>query len=72
MQALGLLHSRTNLSPFTKDFRGESQLNEPLAYFSLVRHSGIKNCMHHWVLQLNYMLATTVGFFATKRDIILI
>ena len=33
-QALGFLHSRTNLSPFTKDFRGEVQLNEYLTYFS--------------------------------------
>ena len=33
-QALGILHSRTNLSPFTKDFRGEDQLNEYLSYFS--------------------------------------
>ena len=32
-QALGFLHSRTNLSPFTKDFRGEGQLNEYLTYF---------------------------------------
>ena len=32
-QALGLLHSRTNLSPFTKDFRGESQQNEHLGKF---------------------------------------
>ena len=31
--ALGLLHSRTNLSPFTKDFRGESQHNEHLGVF---------------------------------------
>ena len=33
-QALGFLHSRTNLSPFTKDFRGEGQINEYLTYFS--------------------------------------
>ena len=25
---LGFLHSRTNLSPFTKDFRGEDQFDE--------------------------------------------
>ena len=34
--ALGFLHSRTNLSPFTKDFRGEGQLNECLGDFSQV------------------------------------
>ena len=33
-QALGFLHSRTNLSPFTKDFRGAGQLIEYLTYFS--------------------------------------
>ena len=38
-QALGFLHSHTNLSPFTKDFRGEGQLNEYLTYF-LQRPSG--------------------------------
>ena len=38
-QALGFLHSGTNLSPFTKDFRGEGQLNEYLTYFSQL-HSG--------------------------------
>ena len=32
-QALGFLHSRTNLSPFTKDFGGEGQLNEYFTYF---------------------------------------
>ena len=31
--ALGFLHSRTNLSPFTKDFRGGDQLDEYLAIF---------------------------------------
>ena len=31
--ALGFLHSRTNLSPFTKDFRGEDQYDEYLAIF---------------------------------------
>ena len=34
-QALGFLHSRTNLSPFTKDFRGEGQLDEYSLDFSL-------------------------------------
>ena len=28
ISALGFLHSRTNLSPFTKDFRGEDQFDE--------------------------------------------
>ena len=28
ISALGFLHSRTNLSPFTKDFRGGDQLDE--------------------------------------------
>ena len=31
--ALGFLHSRTNLSPFTKDFRGGDQLDEYLTIF---------------------------------------
>ena len=31
--ALGFLHSRTNLSPFTKDFRGEAQHDEYLTIF---------------------------------------
>ena len=39
-QALGLLHSRTNLSPFTKDFRGESQQNEHLGIFFFALPSG--------------------------------
>ena len=30
---LGFLHSRTNLSPFTKDFRGEDQYDEYLTIF---------------------------------------
>ena len=32
-QALGFLHTRTNLSPFTKDFRGEDQYDEYLTIF---------------------------------------
>ena len=32
--ALGFLHTRTNLSPFTKDFRGEGQLNDYIRDFS--------------------------------------
>ena len=32
--ALGFLHSRTNLLPFTKDFRGAGQLNVYLTYFT--------------------------------------
>ena len=31
--ALGFLHSRTNLSPFTKDFRGGDQFDEYLTIF---------------------------------------
>ena len=31
--ALGFLHSRTNLSPFTKDFRGGDHLDEYLTIF---------------------------------------
>ena len=31
---LGFLHSRTNLSPFTKDFRGEGHCYECITYFS--------------------------------------
>ena len=34
--ALGFLHTRTNLSPFTKDFRGEGQLDEYIGDFSRV------------------------------------
>ena len=34
--ALGFLHTRRNLSPFTKDFRGESQLDEYLGNFCRV------------------------------------
>ena len=34
--ALGFLHTRTNLSPFTKDFRGEGQLDEYISDFSRV------------------------------------
>ena len=34
--ALGFLHTRTNLSPFTKDFRGEGQLDEYIGDFSQV------------------------------------
>ena len=34
--ALGFLHTRTNLSPFTKDFRGEGQLDEYIGNFSQV------------------------------------
>ena len=34
--ALGFLHTRTNLSPFTKDFHGEGQLDEYLGNFSQV------------------------------------
>ena len=30
---LGFLHSRTNLSPFTKDFRGGDHLDEYLTIF---------------------------------------
>ena len=33
ISALGFLHSRTNLSPFTKDFRGGDQLDEYLGIF---------------------------------------
>ena len=33
ISALGFLHSRTNLSPFTKDFRGGDQLDEYLTIF---------------------------------------
>ena len=36
----GFLHSRTNLSPFTKDFRGEGQIDEYLTYFSLPPSGG--------------------------------
>ena len=32
--ALGFLHTRTNLSPFAKDFRGEGQLDEYIDDFS--------------------------------------
>ena len=32
--ALGFLHTRTNLSPFTKDFRGEGELEEYICDFS--------------------------------------
>ena len=34
--ALGFLHTRTNLSPFTKDLRGEGQLDEYIGDFSRV------------------------------------
>ena len=33
MLTLGFLHSRTNLSPFTKDFRGEDHYDEYLTIF---------------------------------------
>ena len=32
--ALGFLHTCTNISPFTKDFCGESQLDEYIGEFS--------------------------------------
>ena len=35
-KALGFLHTRTNLSPFTKDFCGEAQLDEYIGDFSRV------------------------------------
>ena len=31
--ALGFLHKHTNISPFTKDFRGEGQLDEYIGDF---------------------------------------
>ena len=31
---MGFLHTHTNLSPFTKDFRGEGQLDEYIGDFS--------------------------------------
>ena len=34
--ALRFLHTRTNLSPFAKDFHGEGQLDEYIDYFSQV------------------------------------
>ena len=34
--ALGFLHTRTNISPFTKDFGGEGQLDEYIGDFSRV------------------------------------
>ena len=34
--ALGFLNTRTNLSPFAKDFRGEGQLDEYIDDFSRV------------------------------------
>ena len=34
--ALGFLHTRTNLSPFTKYFREEGQLDEYIGYFTQV------------------------------------
>ena len=34
--ALGFLHTRTNLLPFTKDFRGEGQLDEYIGDFPRV------------------------------------
>ena len=34
--ALGFLHTRTNLSPFTKDFSEEGRLNEYIGNFSRV------------------------------------
>ena len=34
--ALGFLHTRTNLSPFTKDFHEEGQIDEYIGYFSRV------------------------------------
>ena len=33
---LGFLHTRKNLSPFNKDFRGEGQLDEYIGNFSQV------------------------------------
>ena len=40
ISALGFLHTRTNLSPFTKDFRGGDQLDEYLNDFSQVCIAG--------------------------------
>ena len=34
--SLGFLYTRTNLSPFTKDFRGDGHLDEYIGDFSRV------------------------------------
>ena len=48
---LGFLHSRTNLSPFTKDFRGEDQFDEYLTIFLRSRFGGTFLAKQNWCLQ---------------------
>ena len=50
--ALGFLHSRTNLSPFTKDFRGGDQLDE---YLTIFLRSGLVQTDFS---QVNFLLKT--------------
>ena len=51
ISALGFLHSRTNLSPFTKDFRGEDQFDEYLTIFLRSRFGGTFLAKQNWCLQ---------------------
>ena len=55
--ALGFLHSRTNLSPFTKDFRGGDQFDEYLAIFL---RSGLVRTDHY---QRNIVVQTWCHLF---------